>query len=80
MLGRDDMQPATYAKAERLSRDGSVTRIDDARVYAVEGDHGTYMVLLTNPGVGAWCSCPATGLCSHLAAAGLVEYREAMAG
>lgn len=67
-------------KAERLRSEGKVRVLSNARSYQVDGDHASYLVTITNPDTlavrdnfpgppAAWCSCPATGACSHLAAA-----------
>lgn len=61
-------------KAIRLHREGKVTKVEDGQVFAVQGDNGKYMVITIGEGmdiVGAYCSCPAEGYCSHMGAAAL---------
>ena len=60
-------------KAARYLAEGRVliVRVDDDLVDArVRGDSGTYMV--RRDPAGWWCSCPAPGQCSHIAALKLV--------
>lgn len=57
------------AKATRLHTQDRVMELPDARVFRVLGDHDTYTVTLSGSGESAWCACPATGVCSHMAAA-----------
>jgi hypothetical protein len=64
-------------KAARLYTEGKVRRVHD-HVYAVIGDHGTYLVCLADRARLALavpndalpplhsCTCPATGACSHI--------------
>jgi hypothetical protein len=62
------------AKATRLAEQGRVVPIGPAELIQVQGDHGTYAVV-----VGAehtWCSCAARRNCSHIAAAVLLTLRE----
>lgn len=56
-------------KAQRLRDQGKVTRIDQASVYVVRGDHGSYLVAAV-PGKPMLCTCrtPPEVLCSHRAA------------
>ena len=64
------MSESTHEKALRLINDGSVsiTFQNAAAVNAdVTGDHGDYLVLVTQPD-RAVCSCPATSDCSHILA------------
>lgn len=57
-------------KAQRLLSEDRVTELDPPRVFEVEGDHGTYKVLI-GPGIFRWCQCPfeGRGVCSHVLAA-----------
>ncbi len=62
------MTSATRAKADRLLAEDRVHAIP-ARTYAVEGDHGTYLVMLADDGL-FHCTCPAVAyVCSHVLAA-----------
>ena len=64
------MAESTHEKALRLIDTGGVTLTfqNAAAVNAdVSGDHGEYIVLVTQPD-RAVCSCPATGDCSHILA------------
>jgi predicted DNA-binding transcriptional regulator AlpA len=68
--GRISMPPLTsiLAEADRLIAEGRVREVP-ARVYTVMGDHATYLVTLADGGADRSCTCPATGDCSHMAAA-----------
>lgn len=58
-------------KASQLIVDGKV-RLTSARVYEVQGDHDTYLVIADDTAV--ICPCDArTPLCSHVLAAAIVE-------
>ncbi len=64
------MIESTHEKALRLINDDRVriTFRNNAAVNAdVTGDHGEYLVLITQP-ERAVCSCPATPECSHILA------------
>lgn len=67
------------AKAERLIAEGRVQELPRSRVYEVSGDTGIYIVALAREGAERACTCPATGDCSHIAAA-LREQLEASEG
>ena len=54
------------AKAERLLAEGRIQAIP-GRCFAVEGDHGTYLVVVNDDGL-FYCTCSAIGECSHLLA------------
>ena len=60
------------SKAARLRSGGNVRELP-GRVYEVEGDHGTYLVAVTDAAATSapniTCSCPADGACSHAVAA-----------
>ncbi len=61
---------STHEKALRLINDDKVriTFRNNSAVNAdVSGDHGDYLVLVTQPD-RAVCSCPATSECSHILA------------
>lgn len=59
---------SVQAKAQRLLCEGRVSPDSaPAHVYRVEGDHGTYIVVV-GPHV-ALCSCPSASRCSHIEAA-----------
>ena len=61
---------STHEKALRLINDDKVTitfRNNSAVNADVTGDHGEYLVLVTQP-ERAVCSCPATSDCSHILA------------
>lgn len=60
---------ATQSKALRLLAAGAAQPAD-ARVYHVQGDHASYIVVV---GAAQTCTCPATGACSHLLAAQLLD-------
>ena len=55
-------------EAGHQAAEGRVQEVP-ARVYTVEGDHATYLVTLADGGADRTCTCPATGDCSHMAAA-----------
>ena len=64
------MAESTHEKALRLIDTGGVPitlQNDPAVKDDVTGDHGEYLVLVTQPD-RAVCSCPATGDCSHILA------------
>jgi hypothetical protein len=63
------LSPATTEKALRLHTTGKVHEVMAARVFTVQGDHGEHTVVLANETIT--CTCKATGVCSHIAAAGL---------
>lgn len=59
------------AKADRLARAGAVRQLTGTDAYAVEGDHGTYLVAADGS-----CSCDGyrwRGTCSHARAARLAR-------
>jgi uncharacterized Zn finger protein len=58
-------------KALRLRASGGVDEIHAGRIFRVRGDHGTYLVVVTET---AECTCPAVGTCAHITAA-LLEIR-----
>ena len=61
---------STHEKALRLINDAKVNitfRNNSAVNADVTGDHGGYLVLVTQP-ERAVCSCPATSECSHVLA------------
>lgn len=61
------MSQHTLRKAERLRYGGKVRRVA-ADVFEVEGDHGTYTVVLV--GDDGRCPCPSREAdCSHVVAA-----------
>jgi uncharacterized Zn finger protein len=62
---------STQAKAVRLADTGKVRRLSPVEVFEVEGDHGTYTVVLA--GGETSCTCPAHGGCSHIVAVDLVR-------
>jgi uncharacterized Zn finger protein len=67
------MTESVTGKAARYLTEGRVliVRVDDDLVDArVRGGSGTYMV--RRDPAGWWCSCPAFGRCSHVAAIKLV--------
>lgn len=68
-----NISTALQAKAQRLVVDGKVHRTGNVLTYSVEGDSGTWRVLLSYPqeafGV---CECPSKAdVCSHLFAASI---------
>lgn len=69
----EDLPPsqATINKAARFIETGSIARLE-ARVYTVDGDTGTYAVVIYK-GVDAdirhTCSCEARTTCAHILAA-----------
>lgn len=74
------MKETTVEKAFRIA--GTVREVP-ARVYWVQGDHGTYLVVLG--GQARFCSCPAgqqalgkmqTPSCSHVKAAAVYQARK----
>lgn len=66
---------STGDKALRLVENGKVRPIPTARVFAVDGDHDTYLVMLA--GMRSYCECPFLGRsCSHVEAARLMRARE----
>lgn len=57
-----------HVKATRLLEEGRVNMLPaDCKVFEVEGDSGTYTVVIGS--AVATCSCPATTACSHVEAA-----------
>lgn len=64
-------------KSHRLHLGGHVTEVTTARVFQVQGDHGTYAVVLAVDKSDAWCSCPtaADKPCAHVGAV-LLAIRE----
>ncbi len=64
------MTESTHEKALRLIESGKVNftfRNNSAVNADVSGDHGDYLVLITQP-ERAVCSCPAAYDCSHILA------------
>jgi uncharacterized Zn finger protein len=61
------MSGETLLKAERLHDGGNVRRVDDADVFTVESGPRLYLVVIAAG--KAFCSCPASGECSHVLAA-----------
>lgn len=55
-------------KAMRLLCEGKIAPLPAAHVFLVDGTHGTYTVLIASH--LETCTCPATGRCSHIVAAG----------
>lgn len=61
------MSAKSLAKARRLLHEGRVVEVTATTTFAVQGDHGTYLVALG--GDGAACECPAWVVpCSHIEA------------
>lgn len=52
--------------AEIVAAPGRVIEVADARSFSVKGKTGTYLVTLVTD--GGWCTCPGSGMCSHLLA------------
>lgn len=63
---------ATIEKAARLAHTGRVHGAGCAAVFHVGGDHAIYRVVVFDDET-AICGCPATGMCSHAAAAMLIH-------
>lgn len=75
MIGRPTFSEATVAKARRLLDADRIVRTEIGATYRVDGDHGSYLVVVSSNGREAYCSCPATTPgCSHAAAALLAIY------
>lgn len=78
-------QPPTVAKALRLLEEGSVSEVQDARVFHVASSGHTYRVVIVSPlGRQASCNCEhgrrrenvTDPVCSHVLAARLHVDRE----
>ena len=67
------LSTAVVDKAARLFHDGRVVSHGPAYQYEVGGDHDTYSVTIGGTEDRHTCSCPAYGICSHIAAAMLAH-------
>lgn len=62
------MSAAIEQKAARLRAQGRVHPVDLVRAHVVQGDHAAYFVVTDREGI-EFCTCPASGECSHIIAA-----------
>lgn len=73
MPGMTPPSTAAIDKAARLYHEKRVRSLGPASQFEVAGDNGTYWVTIGGSEDLHVCSCPAYGVCSHIAAAMLAN-------